>query len=53
MIRGINTCHTQLKPYVKKNLIKGNFPYINKFDHEGPNVLSAMCDLMVRVFEHL
>ena len=37
----------------KKNLAKRKLPYIDMFDYEGPVVNSAMCNLTVRVFEHL
>ena len=29
----------------KKNLVKRNFPYIDKIDHEGPAVFNTMYDL--------
>ena len=37
----------------KKNFIKSKLPYINKFDYEGPSVISAMRDLTVGVFEYI
>ena len=37
----------------KQNLMKMKSPYINTFDHKGPAVISAMCDITVGVFEHL
>ena len=37
----------------KQNLVQRKFPYIDKFDHEGPGVVSTMRDLTVRLFEHL
>ena len=30
-----------------------NFPFIDMFNHEGPNMINTMCDLMVGVFEHI
>ena len=29
------------------------FLCINEFDHEGPTLVNAMCDLTVGLFEHL
>ena len=37
----------------KKNNFKGKFLYIDKFDHEGTTVISAMQYLTVGVFDHL
>ena len=37
----------------KQNLVKGKFPYIDMFDHEGLVVISAMRDLIFGVFYHL
>ena len=37
----------------KQNLVKRQFPYIDTFDHEEPGFINAVCNLTVRVFEHL
>ena len=36
-----------------KNLVKGNFTWIDTFDHEVPSRINMMRDLTVGVFEHL
>ena len=37
----------------KQNPIKRKSPYIDMLDHEGPSVVSAMCNLTIGVFEYL
>ena len=37
----------------KQNIVKRKLPYINTFVHEGPAVVSVMCNLTSRLFEHL
>ena len=37
--------HESILAASKQNLVKGIFPYIYTFDHEGPAVVSAMRDL--------
>ena len=37
----------------KQNLVNRKFPYIGTFDHEGPIVVSVMCNITVGVFENL
>ena len=37
----------------KQNLSEREFSYINMFDHEGPVVVSVMCNLSSRLFEKL
>ena len=37
----------------KKNLVKGQFPYIDMFDHERPLVINAIRDLTIGLFDHL
>ena len=34
-----------------QNLIKRKFPYIDMFNHQGPDVVRVMRDLTVGVFE--
>ena len=38
---------------LKKKFVKRKFPCIYKLDHEGPTVVSIICDLTSRVFDHL
>ena len=37
----------------KQKLVKGKFPYIDTFDHEGPAVLITIYDLNSEVFENI
>ena len=37
----------------KKNLVKRKFPFIDTFNHKGPDVVRVMRNLTVGVFEHL
>ena len=45
--------HSSILTASKQNLVKSKFPWIDMFNHKGPALINVMCDITVRVFEHL
>ena len=36
-----------------RKIFRSKFPRINTFNHERPTMVNAMCDLTVRLFDHM
>ena len=45
--------HNKILTGTKQNLLKRKPPFIDMFDHTGPDVVRAIHNLTVGLFEHL